>query len=108
MATKTSAKILLARRRKLLEKLSSHGDYIRGSINAVCSACKRCNCSCEGGASKKYHRLTYKDENQRTRTVYIAKDQLARTRRLLANHQKFKETLKQLSDVNVDIYKLGE
>lgn len=105
MATKTNANALIARRAKLLERLSSHCDHIRGSIGEVCSRCKRCNCACGEASPAKQYRLTYKDENQRTRTIYIPKERIPETRRLLANYRKFKRTLKQLAELNFKLYK---
>ena len=105
MATKTSVDALIARRASLIERLSSYGDHVRGSISEVCSRCKRCNCACGDASPGKQYRLTYKDGDQRTRTIYIPKERITETKRLLGNYQKFKRVLKQLAELNFRIYK---
>lgn len=105
MATKTNVKTLIARREKLISRLGSYGDHIRGSIGEICSSCKRSNCVCSESSPPKQYRLTYKGEDQRTRTIYIPKERIPETKRLLENYRKLKLTLKKLTDLNFQIYK---
>jgi hypothetical protein len=100
-------KRLIKRRKTLLVTLAQCGNVVRGSINWVCGKCNRANCICEKKSGTKAYRLTYKDNRQHTRIVYVAKDRLPEVRRLLANYSRLRKIVEQLIATNIEIFKKG-
>ena len=92
-------------RRDLLKQFQTHCSFLRGSLTSVCATCNRANCICEGKSSRRAYRLTYKDARQKTKTVYIARDQLGEVRKMIANYKRIREITEQLIEVNVEIFK---
>ena len=77
---------LIQRRKELMNQFVRCGSFVRGSINCVCGKCSRANCVCEKKTSTKAYRLTYKDNQQKTQIIYIAKNRLPQIKQLLANY----------------------
>ena len=98
-------KDLEQKRRDLLKEFEIHRNFLRGSITSVCAACNRANCTCERKSSRRAYRLTYKDTEQKTKTVYIARDQLNEAQKMLANYKRIREITEQLIKVNIEIFK---
>ena len=98
---------LIERQKKLLSKLAQCGYFVRGSINSVCGKCNRANCICKKKTSTKAYRLTYKDNQQKTRIVYIVKNRLPEMNQLLANYSKLRKIVDQLIATNIEIFKKG-
>jgi hypothetical protein len=96
----------IQKQKKLLAKLENYGDFVRGSINSVCATCNRAHCICRKKTSRRAYRLTYKDSKQRTRIVYIPRDQLPQIRRRVANYAKWRKTMEQIMEMNINIFKL--
>jgi hypothetical protein len=80
-------------------------EFLRGSITSVCSTCNRATCICAGKTRRKAYRLTYKDIEQKTRTVYISQSQLPNARRMLANYMKMRKLTEKLLEINIAIFK---
>lgn len=108
MPAKTTLEKLCLQREKLLSRIDAYSDFVKGSINSICSKCKRANCICETKTSKRDYRLTYKDKDQKTKIVYIPKDRLTQTKRMLGNNAKVKATIELLIEVNLKILKHRE
>jgi len=51
------------------------------------------------------YRLTYKDSNQKTRSVYVKKDQLPRMRKMIANYARLRKLIEKLVEVNIEVFK---
>ena len=98
-------KALLHRKESLLRKITDCSEFLRGSITSVCSTCNRANCICKGKPTGKAYRLTYKDKQQRTRTVYISRSQLPEARRMIKNYSKVRELMDELFETNIAILK---
>lgn len=96
---------LLQEKDELLQEIIGCSDFLRGSITSVCSTCNRAGCICTGRATKKAYRLTYKDKQQKTRTVYIPREQLTEARRMLSNYRKMRDSLDKLFETNIEIFK---
>ena len=89
----------------LLQKIKDCSEFLRGSITSVCSTCNRANCICTRRTTGKAYRLTYKDKQQKTRTVYIAQAQLPEARKMLANYSEMRKLLDELFEINIAILK---
>ena len=93
------------KRKNLLLKLAQFPEFVRGSITSVCSTCNRARCICLKKSSKMAYRLTYKDSQQKTRSVYVKKDQLHRMRKMIDNYVKLRKIVEQLVEVNIEVFK---
>ena len=96
---------LIRKRNALLKKLVMYSVFMRGSVNSVCANCQRASCICAKKTSCKSYRLTYKDSQQRTRIVYIPQSKLGQVKRMIANYAKWRKTMEQLMETNVEMFK---
>lgn len=88
-----------------MRKFEQCSDFARGSINSVCANCNRARCICEKKRSQRAYRLTYKDNQQKTRIVYIPRNGLKKIRKMIANYAKSRKILEQLIETNLEIFK---
>ena len=51
------------------------------------------------------YRLTYKDSQQKTRSVYVKKDQLPRMRKMIDNYAQLRKLIEKLVEANIEVYK---
>ena len=102
---KASIKNLIRKRNALLKKFEQYSDFARGSITSVCSTCNRAGCICENKTPARAYRLTYKDSQQKTRTVYIPKAGLPRIRQMIANYSKTRAIIEKLVETNIELFK---
>lgn len=98
-------KNLVKKRNLLLKKLQQHSQFVRGSISSVCSTCNRALCICHKDSSRRAHRLTYKDAQQKTQIVYVPRDQLPRMRKMIANYARVRKIIEQLIETNIELFK---
>ncbi len=96
----------LARKRNvLLKKLDQHSEFVRGSITSVCATCNRARCICRKTSPRRAYRLTYKDGQQKTRIVYVPREQLPRIREMIANYARVRKIIEQLVETNIKMFK---
>ena len=95
------------KRNDLLNKLAQFPEFVRGSITSVCSTCNRARCICSKKSSRMAYRLTYKDSQQKTRSVYVKKDQLPRMRKMIDNYARLRKLIEKLVEVNIEAFKEG-
>jgi hypothetical protein len=98
-------KALLRKKETLLHRIADYSGFLRGSITSVCSTCNRAACICTGRPTGRAYRLTYKDKQQKTRTVYISREQLPEARRMLANYTKMRKLIDELFETNIALFK---
>jgi hypothetical protein len=98
-------KDLLRKKETLLFRIAQCSDFLRGSITSYCSTCNRVNCICTGRPTGRAYRMTYKDKQQKTRTVYVSHEKLSEARRMIANYAKMKKLLDELFETNIAIFK---
>ena len=96
---------LVGKRNMLLKKLDQYSEFVRGSISSVCATCNRARCICQKRSSRRAYRLTYKDNQQKTRIVYVPRDQLPRIRKMIANHARVRKIIEQLVETNIKLFK---
>jgi hypothetical protein len=51
------------------------------------------------------YRLTYKDSQQKTRSVYVKKNQLPKMRKMVANYARLRKLIEQLVEANIAAFK---
>ena len=93
------------KRNALLKKLAQCPEFARGSISSVCATCNGARCICERKSSQRAYRLTYKNSQQKTKIVYVPRDQLARMRRMIVNYQRLRAIIEQLIETNIEVFK---
>lgn len=94
------------KRQVLAEKLAQYPDFVRGSVTSVCSTCNRVRCICrKKSSSRMAYRLTYKDRQQKTRTVYVRQEQLPKVRKMIANYAQVRKIIEQLVEANIELFK---
>lgn len=98
-------KDLIQERSDLLQNLNKLGQCLRGSITHVCATCNRANCVCKEKSSRRSYRLTFKDSNQKTKTLYIPRGKLGEIRKMVANYKQMRKITEQLIEINVEIFK---
>ena len=98
-------KALLRKKEKLLQRITDRSEFLRGSITSVCSTCNRASCICTCRPTGRAYRLTYKDKQQKTRTVYISRTQLPEARRMITNYRKVRDLMDKLFETNIEILK---
>ncbi len=102
---------LEAERKRLYRELSNTGDFRRGSIYKSYRSCGKPNCACakadHPGHGPQY--LLTRKENGKTITKnYNPGPVLERVEEELANHQKFRELVNDIVEVNEKICDLRE
>jgi hypothetical protein len=93
------------KRNDLLNKLAQFPEFVRGSITSVCSTCNRARCICSKKSSMMAYRLTYKDSQQKTRSVYVKKDQLPRMQKMIVNYARLRVLIEKLVEANIEVFK---
>jgi len=93
------------KRDALLKKLTQCPEFVRGSISSVCATCNRARCVCGRKSSKRAYRLTYKDAHQKTKIVYVPREQLPRMRRMIANYKKVRAIMEEIVETNIAVFK---
>lgn len=93
------------KRKALFEKLAQYPNFVRGSITSVCSTCNRAGCICRKNSSRRAYRLTYKNRQQKTQTVYVRREQLPKIRKMIANYAHVRKIIEQLVEANIEVFK---
>ena len=96
---------LLRKRKSLLERMKKCSEFLRGSITSVCSTCNRATCICKTPSFRKAYRLTYKDSQGKSRTIYVSRKHLKKVRRMIANYSEMRKLTEQLLETNIAIFK---
>ena len=95
----------IRKRKALVDKLAQYPDFVRGSITSVCSTCNRARCICPKKSSRRAYRLTYKDRQQKTQSVYVSRGRLPKMREMIANYAHLREIIEQLVEANIEVFK---
>lgn len=95
----------LIKKEKLLKETIKYSYFAKGSIGTVCANCNRANCICKTKTNRKAYKLTYKDQNQKTKSVYIPKEKLKEMKMMIANYKKHKQILDNILALNIEIFK---
>ena len=94
-------KELVAHINKEIEELSKVTRIVKGTLNKVCSK----NAS---GKQREIFQLTYKAENNKTKTVYIKKNKVEETKICIANYQKSRDIINNILLLNIELLKLSD
>jgi len=82
-----------------LKKLSGAKPFIAGTVVEYEKVCGNPRCKCARGDKHKAQHLTFKDENQKTVSVYIPADMLQEVKEWTQEYKRIKDLLQQISDL---------
>lgn len=85
----------------LLKRLGAVGPFVAGSLVCVPHRCGNPRCRCAKGEGHPSWRLTYKDPNQKTVTVYVPVGLLEEVRRWVRSYREFKTLASEISDAQL-------
>jgi len=88
---------------KTRDSLAMTGPLLKGSVSKVILGKKTRTCG-----DRVAHLLTYKGEGNKTKSVYIKKDQLAEVEAMIKNCRKLKTTVNKLIELNVKLFKIEQ
>jgi len=85
-----------------MKKLAQAGPLVAASLVTQAVTCGRPQCRCAQGEKHLKHVLTFKRDGK-TQTVYVPLDLLPEVRRWVAEHQRIKQLLRDISDLSLDL-----
>lgn len=102
-----SSKRLVARRRRLLQKLEALSLLVHGSYLERFSTCSRKGCACHQG--KKHGPRTYVviHRDGRQRQVYVPKEEVGSIRKGLRQHEQALALFRKITDINLKLMRDG-
>jgi hypothetical protein len=85
----------------LLHRLGRVGPFVAATLSCVRHRCGNPHCRCATGEGHPSWRLTFKDENQKTVSVYVPVGMLKEVREWLKNYRAFKKLAREISDAQL-------
>lgn len=95
---------LRGKARSLRSKMRKIGSMMQGTVIYRRMKCGKPNCRCTRGEPHMYLVVTYKEKGK-SKTVYVNRSLEAEALVLSSNYKKYKELLKELTQVNLEILK---
>ncbi len=89
----------------LLNGIKTHSYFLKGSLNDYCAKCNRAKCICSRKTKLRSYRLTYKDEDQNTKVVYVPRERVSEIKKMLLNYSKVKIIMDKLFILNITQFK---
>jgi len=90
----------------LLRRLGQVGPFVAASLVCVPHRCGNPRCKCAAGQGSPAWRLTYKEKEQRTVTVYVPVGLLEEVRQWVKNYRAFKSLASEISDAQLQRVRL--
>lgn len=89
--------------KKHLAAIATRGDMLKGSVSKVSLGKMK-----RKDGERTAYLLTWKDETNKTKTVYISEEDQPEIRQKIANYKKNKQALEKIVQLNVRLFKLGK
>ncbi len=86
-----------------IKKLGEAKPFIAGTISEYKIACGNPRCKCTRGEKHPMAHLTYKDENQKTVSVYIPVDMRQEVAQWVEEYKRLKKLIAEISDLQEQI-----
>ena len=103
----TERRMLLSKRRDLLQKVMNTPDFVRGSVVRVKRRCNKPGCRmCASGRGHPTYVLTY-SKGGKTRTAHLGHDLVAAARRMKENYRQVTDWVEEISQINLALLKGG-
>lgn len=105
---KSQLKSLEKQKIKLIASLTRGTPFIEGSLSITLRTCASKGCACHRGKKHPSMGLSWKDPDQKTKSIYIPVERQKRAKQWSSNYKKLKLTIRKLSDVYKQILVLKE
>ena len=92
----------------LLNQIKKYSYFLKGTLNDYCAKCARAECICTVKTKKRTFRLTYKDESQKTKVIYVPRNRVTEVKKLIQNYEKFRKIVNDITENNIKIFKNKE
>ncbi len=89
-----------------LKEIRGKKNMVKGSINKIYTKCGNPNCKCAKGFKHEEYRLTYKGNNNVSKTVYLNKSKIKRGQKMIDNYREVKNLFNEIIDLNIKLIKL--
>ena len=86
---------------ELFVRLPIADGILKGSINKVFLGKRK-----DGKGERESYLLTYKGRNNKTKTVYVSKDNLAKVQAMIENYHTVKILLEEIVQLNMVLFKM--
>jgi len=90
----------------LLRRLGRVGPFVAGTLSCVPHRCGNPRCKCARGQGAPAWRLTYKDKQQKTVTVYVPVGMLEEVRQWVENYRALKSLVSEISGAQLNRVRL--
>jgi len=105
---KSQHKSLENKKNKLIATLTKGTPFIEGSLSITLRTCASKGCACHRGKKHPSMGLTWKDPEQKTKSIYIPVEKQKQAKQWSSNYKKLKLTIRKLSDVYKQLLVLKE
>ena len=85
----------------LLHRLGEVGPFVAATLCCVRHRCGNPRCRCAAGEGHPSWRLTFKDKDQKTVSVYVPVDMLKEVREWIKNYRAFKKLGSEISEAQL-------
>lgn len=97
-------KKLQTRREKILEKISSIGPVLKGSLSEVSLTCGKKNCRCQRGPRHQAFYFSYRKRGE-TKVVHLPSTLVAQARQFQKNWHRLKDLMEEFAEVQIALWK---
>lgn len=88
-----------------LKEIKKRKNMVKGSINKIYAKCGNPNCKCTRGEGHEEYRLTYKGENNISKTVYLNKGKVKKVQKMVNNYKEAKLLFNEILELNIKLIK---
>ena len=78
---------------------------VKGTVNKIYTKCGNPNCKCAKGERHPAFQLTYKAENNLTKTVYLNKNKVSMALERIENYKLARELFNEIVELNIKLLK---
>ncbi len=89
-----------------MKQLTTFKKMVKGTVNKVYTKCGNPNCKCAKGEKHQAFQLTYKAENNLTKTVYLNKNKVKLTLIRIENYKLARKIFNEIIELNVKLLKI--
>jgi hypothetical protein len=108
MAMRITLRSLERKRLARLRRIETLSPWLQGTLVSTARVCGKPGCACHRGGSKHPVLFVTTAENGKTASLYVPRRMEAQVRVWVANYQKLKALLRELSDIQRQIVRLRE
>jgi len=89
--------------KKELETIEKYSSMLRGNIYEI-----KKNKKSENPKKTSVFHLTYKGDNNVTKTIYVRKEEVKNVKKMLSNYKKAKEAFDRIVEININLLRYRE